>query len=51
MRKSKGKGSEVGPTVVNLFDEHSRQTTMTTTERGWRNMKGDEVMQTGRGPI
>ena len=51
MIKSKCKGSEVGPTLVNLFDEHSTQTSMTTTERGWRSMRGDEVVETGRGPI
>jgi len=41
----------VGPALVNLFDEHSMWTGMTATERIWRSVRGDEVVETGRGPI
>lgn len=40
-----------GPALVNLFDEHSMQNGMTATERSWRSMRGDEVVETGRGPV
>lgn len=32
-------------------DEHSMQNGMTATERSWRSMRGDEVVETGRGPV
>lgn len=51
MVKSKCKGCGVGPVLVNLFDERSMQTSVTATERRRRSMRGDEVVETGRGPL
>ena len=51
MVKSKCKGCGVEPVLVNLFDERSVQTSVTATERRRRSTRGDEVVETGRGPL